>query len=337
MFSIVLLGSCEKEGCTDPLSNNYDPKANTDNGFCVPTVITNEITEIHSTFIFTGGNVTNEGGSSVTARGICWSINPSPTISDNAYAVNDGIGEFIQSICCNGFSPNTNYYVRAYATNSNGTGYGEEITFTSFKEVQYGNGVTDVNGNNYSTVIIGDQEWMSENLRVSKFNNGSSITQHLSGSTPNSSWLQSTTPGYINTDGNTYYNSYVINSNEDVCPIGWHLPSNQDFTNLKNFVEESGFTGNLVGRALSSEGWKYYSPGDGSSGIRSNDFGFNAHGHGVFRGYLGSNNNLYLGYFESVTYAGNNSGLGISYSGSTGIGTSGSSGTDGLSIRCLKD
>ena len=76
-----------------------------------------------------GGNVTDHGGSSVTARGVCWSTNPNPTISNQHTTNGSGTGSFTSSIT--NLSPGTTYYVRAYATNSVGTGYGEVRTFTT--------------------------------------------------------------------------------------------------------------------------------------------------------------------------------------------------------------
>lgn len=79
------------------------------------------------------------------------------------------------------FSLNTTYYVRAYAMNDKGTGYGNEITFTTVanpilfnSEKTYGT-VTDIDGNTYRTIELGSQVWMAENLRTQKFSNGDLI------------------------------------------------------------------------------------------------------------------------------------------------------------------
>jgi phosphodiesterase/alkaline phosphatase D-like protein len=94
-----------------------------------PTVTTAPVTKITYHTAKSGGNVTDEGGSPVTARGVCWSTSPGPTIADN-FTVNDyGPGPFNSTM--NQLTPNTTYYVRAYATNSYGTAYGEEFQFTT--------------------------------------------------------------------------------------------------------------------------------------------------------------------------------------------------------------
>ena len=102
----------------------------------VPTVTTTAITEITPESAISGGNVTNDGGAAVTARGVCWSTSQNPTI-DNTKTVNgSGIGEFTAKMT--GLIANTTYYVRAYAINIVGVGYGEILQFnTSFDPSQY--------------------------------------------------------------------------------------------------------------------------------------------------------------------------------------------------------
>ncbi|WP_291861504.1 SusF/SusE family outer membrane protein [Marinilabilia sp.] len=97
----------------------------------VPTVVTVEPTEVTSVSAVIGGNVTADGGGAVTATGICYSTNPNPDISqtDSVTVDGEGMGEFVSSLI--GLSNSTTYYVRAYATNSAGTAYGEEVSFTT--------------------------------------------------------------------------------------------------------------------------------------------------------------------------------------------------------------
>jgi hypothetical protein len=94
----------------------------------LPTVTTADVTGITSTTAKCGGNVTNDGNGSVTARGVCWSIFPNPTIADNKTTNGTGTGSFTSNIT--GLSKGTLYYVRSYATNSAGTVYGEQKSFT---------------------------------------------------------------------------------------------------------------------------------------------------------------------------------------------------------------
>jgi len=98
-------------------------------GFTAPTVTTAAITEIEQTTATSGGNVTADGGSSVTSRGVCWSISPDPTIADDHTADSSGTGAFVSSLI--GLDPGTLYYVRAYAVNAVGASYGSGVTFTT--------------------------------------------------------------------------------------------------------------------------------------------------------------------------------------------------------------
>jgi hypothetical protein len=95
----------------------------------IPIVTTTAITEISVGSAKSGGNITNDGGSSITARGVCWGLNPNPTIADSKTSDGNGNGSFTSSI--SQLSSSKKYYVRAYATNSVGTAYGEELNFTT--------------------------------------------------------------------------------------------------------------------------------------------------------------------------------------------------------------
>ncbi len=95
----------------------------------LPTVTTTSITAIKGTSATGGGNVTNTGGATVTARGICYSTKTGPTIADSQTTDGTGSGAFVSSLT--GLKGLTKYYVRAYATNSVGTAYGPEVSFTT--------------------------------------------------------------------------------------------------------------------------------------------------------------------------------------------------------------
>lgn len=94
-----------------------------------PTVTTNAASLINQTTATSGGNVTSDGGAAITARGICWSITEAPTTSNLKTIASGTTGVFESAIT--GLTANTQYYVRAYASNSQGTSYGAQITFTT--------------------------------------------------------------------------------------------------------------------------------------------------------------------------------------------------------------
>jgi hypothetical protein len=93
----------------------------------LPTITTTNITSITQTTATSGGNITSDGGAIISLRGVCWSTSPSPTTSNSKTSNGAGTGSYISQLT--GLSPSTTYYVRAYATNSVGTAYGNEDTF----------------------------------------------------------------------------------------------------------------------------------------------------------------------------------------------------------------
>jgi uncharacterized protein (TIGR02145 family) len=97
--------------------------------YTVPVLTTISVSAIDYTTAQSGGNITSDGGRDVTARGVCWSESQNPTIADNTTSDGSGTGSFTSDLT--GLSDGTLYYVRAYATNSEGTGYGDEVSFTT--------------------------------------------------------------------------------------------------------------------------------------------------------------------------------------------------------------
>ena len=101
-----------------------------------PIVATTVVTQITATTAIAGGNVTGDGGASVTERGVVYSTNPNPVITNLSNTIRpcgSGMGEFTYTIT--GLQPSTKYYVRAYAKNDAGTAYGEEVSFTTNEEM----------------------------------------------------------------------------------------------------------------------------------------------------------------------------------------------------------
>ena len=108
-----------------------------------PTVTTNSVSDITFESATCGGNVTDDGGANVTARGVCWSTSQNPTISDNKTTDGSSTGIFTSQL--SNLSENTKYYVRAYATNEKGTSYGEQKSFTTLDDPTNGT----INGYEY--------------------------------------------------------------------------------------------------------------------------------------------------------------------------------------------
>jgi uncharacterized protein (TIGR02145 family) len=158
--------------------------------------------------------------------------------------------------------PSTTYYVRAYATNLYGTAYGNQVQFNTPTPLSIpGPGVTDINGNNYATIVLGNgQEWMAENLRVTTYANGDPIPNVMD----NLAWGQITTGAwayYNNSSQNDIpygklYNWYAVTDPRNVCPAGWHAPSEQEWTQLTDFLGGS----DIAGGKLKTTGTQYWLP-----------------------------------------------------------------------------
>jgi uncharacterized protein (TIGR02145 family) len=212
-----------------------------------------------------GGNVTADGENAVTARGVCWGTTPNPTIIDSKTSNGAGIGTFISFLT--GLNINSTYYVRAYAINSKGPGYGNELSFTT----KDGSGVYDIDGNIYHTVDIGTQTWMVENLRTTKYNDGTNIPLIVDGAAWSAIYDNAfTNPAYCwyNNDISNkdiygaLYNWYTLNAttngNKNVCPTGWHVPSDNEWTSMENYLIANGYnfdgttSGNKIAKSLAA-------------------------------------------------------------------------------------
>ena len=201
----------------------------------IPTVTTNNVTNVTASTASCGGEVVNDGGSDVTARGVCWSTSPNPTVNNSHTSDGTGVGVFTSAMT--GLTPGLTYYVRAYATNSWGTAYGESKIFTLQNQTCPGaETVTDVDYNVYNTVLIGSQCWMKENLRTTHYADGTELSYLYPNNTP----ATQTTYGLLY-DWNTVMhgaNSSATNPSyvQGVCPNGWHLPSLSEWEQLKTYV-----------------------------------------------------------------------------------------------------
>ncbi|RTY65832.1 FISUMP domain-containing protein [Flavobacterium sp. LB2P53] len=202
----------------------------------LPVISTTAISNIASASAVSGGNITSSGRSGITASGVVWSTLHNPTIALTTKTIGTSyFGNFISNLYA--LSLNTTYYVRAYATNSFGTSYGDEQSFTTILYYTKGNGVIDVDGNAYPTIIINGKEWMHKNLNVSKYRNGNPI-KNISEINTGSEGAWS----YYNNDsanGNTYgklYNWYAVADSRGLAPQGWHIASKQEWMDLRSFL-----------------------------------------------------------------------------------------------------
>ena len=328
----------------------------------VPTVTTSLVSEVATTSATCGGEVTVDGGASVIARGVCWSTSQNPTVNDSHTTDGGGMGSFTSNIT--GLAANTTYYVRAYATNSAGTAYGEEVTFTTLsaggtavideKSCPEAQTVTDHEGNVYATVQIGDQCWMKENMRATKYSDGTSITQ-ASVTQADMSTRYYYDPGQAANYGYLYNwpaakgPSSVSANNQGICPTGWHVPSDGEWTQLVQYVGgQSNYlcsnNSSYIAKALASTtGWASSTNqcAVGNTPASNNATGFSAVPAGRHYGssfdrsgsyayfWSSTERNSSIAYYRSLDYntASVNSNYNVNYDRKS----------DGYSVRCLRD
>ena len=137
-----------------------------------PVVVTSAISAITGNSASSGGNVTDEQGAAVTAKGVCWSTTSGPTITNSKTNDGTGTGSFTSSIT--GLTPGTTYYVRAYATNTNGTSYGSEVTFTTINApmIAPGNALNFDGTSDYVNLAGTFGNWASATIEAQFINDG---------------------------------------------------------------------------------------------------------------------------------------------------------------------
>lgn len=258
----LLLNSCKKKDDNTPTPGP------------TPTLTTAEVTNVLINTAKCGGTISSDGGSTITEKGVCWSTHTSPTTSDNK--TNDGAGAGLFTSEIKGLLPATTYYLRAYATTSNGTGYGSSMVFTTLSD-----NLTDIEGNVYKTVQIGDQIWMAENLKTTKYNDGTNIPLVTNGD----DWSILTTPAYcwynndMASNKLTYgalYNWYAIHTGK-LCPVGWHVPSDAEWYTMEHYVDSTINDPNVINYRGTDCGTKLKNTsGWDNSGNGTNNYNFKA-------------------------------------------------------------
>ncbi len=312
----------------------------------LPVVTTASVSEVANTSAVCGGEVTDDGGKTVIARGVVWSISENSDLNNNDGFTNDGegLGEFTSIIT--GLTPNTRYYVRAYATSNEGTGYGRQKKFTTFCDDSLGEPCPGMpqftdprDGYTYNTVLIGNQCWMRENLAWLP-----EVHHPFMGS--------SSSPRYYvygyevydepdiqeakNTDN---YKNYGVLYNwqaaQDACPSGWRLPSINDWHELVNYLGGSSVAGGKLKstRTEPDPHPRWNKPNKDAA----NESGFTA---------VPGGGKDYIGYFISLgqcayfwSYSHENSPylITILYKDSGIGGYENPASTAGASVRCIRD
>jgi hypothetical protein len=303
-------------------------------------ITTTSVSSITSTTAVSGGTISSQGGSAVTARGICWSTSANPTLANSFTTNGSGVGTFTASLT--GLTAGTTYYVRAFATNTSGTSYGNEVSFsTQTLAAQYPAGsVFCATG---PTVIVDvtnpttGKTWMDRNLGASQaatsatdaaaygdlyqWGRGtdghqcrtSATTSTLSSSdqpgngnfilAPNSPW------DWRNSQNTNLWQG--VNGVNNPCPSGYRLPTAIEFDNERlswSSNSELGAIGSLI--KLPSTG---YRNGSGGMLVAVGSYGY----YWVSTLLAAASKDIYFGGGNSAIQSSNRA--------------------NGLSVRCIKD
>ncbi len=223
-----------------PNESGFSVRCILDEELSVPTVNTINVSAISAFAALIEVEIVSSGGGSITEKGVCWSTSPYPTIADN-YTASEG-NQTNFSVEITNLDELTKYYVRAYAANSAGVSYGYQLVFTTddnnFPPCPGLPSFTDSrDGTTYETVLIGNQCWMRQNLAwlpdVHKPLNGSSSESRYYVYGYDSTILQEAVnrANYIN-----YGTLYNWRSAISACPQGWHLPRNDEWQILTDYL-----------------------------------------------------------------------------------------------------
>jgi uncharacterized protein (TIGR02145 family) len=255
VLAVTSLGSCKKDTLPD-----------------VETLSARIKDATHATL---QGRVITEGSAAVTMRGFCWSLNPGPTLNDSNCQNATGSGEFAEDI---EILPDSTWYARAYAINSVGTVYGNQVNFSTAGSFT-GRFTDSRDGATYHWVKIGSQTWMAENMAylpaVSPPAEGgwNEPFYYVQGYEGNNISMAVQLENFAR-----YGVLYNWKAMQSACPTGWRLASDEDWKVLEDYlgmdpseIEETDdrTTGDIGKKLKSASGWFEDGNGDNSSGFNA--------------------------------------------------------------------
>lgn len=334
LLVFILFGGCNKEGQNENL----------------PEIATDYI-EVLGTQMSMVSTLSSDGGSGMKSRGFCFDTKPDVTINNNPVFTtnsNGGYGLGQETWIQFNLLPNTTYYVRAFAENSNGVGYGEELSITTGPVFEPDDPTFDIEGNPYTTVKIGSQVWMVENLMTRFYNDGSPIPyvpdEYTWGKLdeldePAYCWL-------YNDAGNkepygALYNWKVVQTGK-LAPLGWRVPTDDDWNILFRYLGGNVDYNFFAGAKMKEAGTAHWSSPNGGATNASGWTGLPGmyrHSSGYFLGlYPDLNTPWSQGFWWSSTSSDPAEANFIDLSsGGSGVWISHINRFYGFSVRCIRD
>jgi len=196
------------------------------------TVKTLPVLYVSSTAATLGISVESDGGSRVTECGIYIATSQNPENSGQRFQIGSDTGTFIGQLT--GLLPEVQYYVKSYSQNEKGESLGNQVDFTTPGTAK------DIDNNTYESVKIENQIWLASNLKTTSYRNGDPIetttpaTADITGeSTPKYQWAYEGDEINAHTYGRLY-TGYALTDTRGICPTGWHVPSDTEWTTLTN-------------------------------------------------------------------------------------------------------
>ncbi|MCK9203884.1 MAG: fibrobacter succinogenes major paralogous domain-containing protein [Bacteroidales bacterium] len=323
-----------------------------------PDVITHDPTSVTDTLIETGGTVTSSGASAVTKRGVVWDsvtfitydFSDTNLFGSKKRFTSDGVGDGPYSSTISPLHAGTAYFVRAYAKTEDLTTFGNLIMVSTVPDTI--NTMIDLDGNVYHTMtyywldvlkIVRHSTWTIENLKTTRYATGEEIpiiTDSITGDTTRL-WKNQISGAYCNYNNDTnnvpvygnLYNWYAVHSSNRLCPLGWHVPDDEEWQNLLNFLGGQ----DIAGGKMKEEGFDHWWDPNSEA---SNTSRFTALPGGGRSGVNGSFNFIgqYGNFWTASPGAGPQTAIGyFLYYNAMHVGHTEGNIKSGLSVRCVKD
>lgn len=316
-----------------------------------PVISIVAITDMTYQTVTVNWNVSLDSSDEIIENGICWGDNSNPTIENNKIKSSEKSGE--QNLKIEDLENNEEIFIRAYSKTKYETTYSEELSFTLWLGAP-GEPITDIDGNVYKTVKIGNQVWMQENLQVKHYNNGDEIP--LVTLNEDQKWVNAKSGMYCKYEdndnfGNYYgflYNSYAVTDQRKIAPEGYNVASRKDWDKLNHYLGPDKFPYYMLMEFVYIA-WDYNKPYDPEYHLRFKNLSNFGGLPGGWRFFDDENPNKATTYSKLITKATwwNKSGQAAQevsrifeyriYKRNQSLSIPNIRETTGLSIRCIKD